>query len=118
MRKEDQKIGRRMTEGANDQRFFSPEPIGQGTGGDFGEDFGKIIKTLKNHYLGEGQTPLLVEQNHDGYMEQSKLSQPIPVELEDILLHLLLGQLNNELYFLGFRFRRLRFRFAPLTTSR
>ena len=50
-----------MTERANDQRFFSPEPIRQGTGGDFGEDFCKIIKALKNHYLGEGQAPLLVK---------------------------------------------------------
>ena len=69
-----------MTEGANDQRFFSPEPIRYHTGGDFGKDFGKIINALKNHYLGEGQTSLLVEQNHYGYMEQSKFGEPIPVE--------------------------------------
>lgn len=50
-----------MIEGANNQRFFSPEPIRYHTGGDFGKDFGKIINALKNHYLGEGQTSLLVE---------------------------------------------------------
>lgn len=89
-----------MAKGADHQRFLSAEPVRQGTGGDFGEDFGKIIKTLKNHYLGEGETPLLVEQNHDGYVEESKLGQPVPIEFEDVFLHsrgLLRGQAANHL---------------------
>ncbi len=77
-----------MAKGANYQRLFSSEPIRQGTGWNLGEDFGKIIEALKNHYLGEGQAPLLVEQNHDGYVEQPELGQPIPVEFEDVFLHL------------------------------
>ena len=77
-----------MTEGAENERLLPPYPIRQRTGGNFRKNLGEVIDALENHYLGEGEAPLLVEQDQYGYVEKAELGETVPVEFADVLLHL------------------------------